>query len=163
MSTNILNIWKQIAWLSVGGLTEIGFGQDERFLLILSWQGRGVIDTTTGQKVARHPEAPCDDLPWLSEQSNVVIGIGPIEGEAVHCVGLWGGVLPISSGRFSVRPRDRRGSRRLKGHPRLPRSRAVRRMERVSGDSIERRISSHLRRTWGGHASRCLRRGGQQT
>jgi hypothetical protein len=102
MSTDILNAWNQVALLPVGGLTEIGFAQDERYLLVLSWQGRRVVDTTTGQKVARDPEAPCDGLPWLNGQSKSINGIGPIEGEAVHCVGLWGGTLPVSSGRFTV-------------------------------------------------------------
>ena len=102
MSTSILNIWKQVAFLPVGGLTEVGFAQDERYLLVLSWQGRRVVDTATGQKVARDPEAPCVGLPWLDEQKKSITGIGPIEGEAVRCVGLWGGILPASSGRFAV-------------------------------------------------------------
>jgi hypothetical protein len=102
MTANIMNMWKQVAWPPVGGLTEVGFAQDERYLLVLSWQGRRVVDTTTGQKVARDPEPPSDGLPWLNGQSKSITGIGPIEGEAVRCVGLWGGTFPVSSGRFTV-------------------------------------------------------------
>lgn len=103
MSTSILNIWKKVAWLPVGGTTEIGFSQNECFLLVVSWQGRGVIDTTTGQKVARDPEEPRGDCPWLDEKNKSVIGIGPIKGETIQCVGLWGGGLPTHSRSFAVR------------------------------------------------------------
>jgi hypothetical protein len=67
---------------------------------------QGVVDTAIGQKVARDPEPPCDGLPWLNEQKKSMTGIGPIEGESVHCVGLWGGTLPASSGRFVVSVRQ---------------------------------------------------------
>ena len=39
----ILNSWKEIARIGVGGLTEIGFSDDEAFLLVVSWSLRPAV------------------------------------------------------------------------------------------------------------------------
>jgi hypothetical protein len=40
--------WKLVATVAVGGLQSLGFDQDSENLLIVSSQGRGVIDCLTG-------------------------------------------------------------------------------------------------------------------
>ena len=82
--------WSRVAVRAVGGLTEIGFSTDEQFLLVVSWQGRGLIDTRSGEKVARSSEEPRAASPWRSEKGHVVLGIGPLDGVPIPCVGLWG-------------------------------------------------------------------------
>jgi hypothetical protein len=49
------NNWRRISYIAVGGLTEVGFGRDARFRLIVSHEGRGVVDCVTGSGVARDP------------------------------------------------------------------------------------------------------------
>lgn len=94
--------WRKVAQVFVGGLTEVGFAGDERFLLVVSFQGRGVIDCASGARVARDVEAPRKDSVWLDADRRIVQGIGPIEGKDVPCVGLWGGALPERFGDWSV-------------------------------------------------------------
>jgi hypothetical protein len=70
--------WKRVAIQAVGGLTEVGLSADEHFLLVVSWQGRGIVDTRTGEIVARDLEEPRAESSWLKEQEKIVVGIGPI-------------------------------------------------------------------------------------
>lgn len=90
--------WSRVALLRVGGLTEIGFSRHERFVLAVSWNGRGVVDTITGEVVARDPEGPTAEVSWLNERTRTVLGIGPMLDVPVVCVGLWGGELPLQRG-----------------------------------------------------------------
>lgn len=108
MTTSEERIWRTVAIRTVGGLTEVGFSADERFLLVLSWQGRGVIDTRTGEWVAREMEQPHTGSAWLNEGDGTVLGIGPIDGVPVRCVGLWGGTLSSDSNGvvLQVRPSE---------------------------------------------------------
>jgi hypothetical protein len=48
--------WKRVATVAIGGLRSLGFDQESENLLILSSQGRGVIDCLTGEKIARDDE-----------------------------------------------------------------------------------------------------------
>jgi hypothetical protein len=84
------NGWKHVASIAVGGLLSVGFSKQGSYLLVVSSQGRGVINCDTGEKVGR------DDEPYegLSENSLSCFGIGPIEGEEVTLSGLNGGGLP---------------------------------------------------------------------
>ncbi len=90
--------WTRVTSRAVGGLSEVGFSPDEQFLLIVSWQGRGLIDTRSGERVARDSEAPQATSTWLRERDGIVFGIGPVDGAPIKCVGLWGGTLPARGG-----------------------------------------------------------------
>jgi hypothetical protein len=72
----------------VGGLTSVGLSADGVHLLVVSWQGRGVLDLRSGERVAR--DAALDFEP----DGTIVVGIGPLVGEQVRVAGLWGGELP---------------------------------------------------------------------
>jgi hypothetical protein len=86
--------WRRIAAVPVGGLTAVGFSATERYLLILSHDGRGVLETSTGQRVARDRQSPQHDASWIKESPRLVEGLPPIQGEWIQTVGLWGGSLP---------------------------------------------------------------------
>ena len=44
--------WRKVTYLVVGGLTEVGFA-DGPLLLVVSHQGRGVVDLASGELLAR--------------------------------------------------------------------------------------------------------------
>lgn len=92
--------WRQIVVYPCGGLTEIGLSADERHLLVISASGRGVIETSTGKRVARDYVVPRFDSEWIRMDRRLVKGIGPIADEWVSAVGLWGGMMS------SVNPRN---------------------------------------------------------
>lgn len=87
--------WRVITSAAVGGLTEVGFGGDGELLLVLSWQGRGIFDCTTGRRVARDPRD--DRTDWYGHDNLIARGFGPLEGQQVRLSGLWGGGLPNST------------------------------------------------------------------
>ena len=82
--------WKHVASIAVGGLLAVGFSKKGSYLLVVSSQGRGVINCDTGEKVGR------DDEPYegLSDNNLICLGTGPIEGEEVTLSGLNGGGMP---------------------------------------------------------------------
>ena len=84
--------WVRLANHAVGGLTEVGFAEDTDSLLVVSSQGRGVIDCLTGQRVARDRAEPEDS--WYDERRLRAAGIGPLEGRSIRLAGLHGGGLP---------------------------------------------------------------------
>jgi hypothetical protein len=88
--------WKRMADHAVGGLTEVGFAEDSDCLLIVSSQGRGVIDCRTGERVARDRGEPDDS--WYDERRSIAKGIGPLKGKTIRLAGLHGGGL-LNSGR----------------------------------------------------------------
>ena len=49
--------------------------------------------TLARELVARDAEAPRAESAWLNEQEGAVLGIGPVHGAPIRCVGLWGGRL----------------------------------------------------------------------
>lgn len=81
--------WRHVATLPVGGLTEVGFADSSDMLLVLSDDGRGVVDCRTGQLLARHDDDAFDAGNLTAK------GIGPIGGAKVRMGGLRGGGLPI--------------------------------------------------------------------
>ena len=93
-SLELPTTWHHIATVPVGGLTEIGFVPGERYLLLVSFAGRGILDTSTGEMVARDREEPTAISTWIDQAARTVEAIGPLAGAAVPCVGLWGGQLP---------------------------------------------------------------------
>jgi hypothetical protein len=84
--------WGHVATVAIGGLTEVGFGDDSDLLLVISSRGRGVFDCTRGLRVARDPEPLADD--WYDERRLRARGIGPLERQMVRLAGLHGGGLP---------------------------------------------------------------------
>jgi hypothetical protein len=81
--------WKRVAFVAVGGLTEVGFAGS--FLLVVSHQGRGVVDLASGERVARDRH---ETGAWFDAARGTALGIGPLEGIAVEVTGLAGGQLP---------------------------------------------------------------------
>jgi hypothetical protein len=86
--------WRRIVTVPIGGLTAVGFSATERYLLVLSHDGRGLLESATGQRVARDRESPRHDCPWLEESARLIRGLPPVEGEWIEAAGLWGGSLP---------------------------------------------------------------------
>ena len=84
--------WLRLATHLIGGLTEIGFAEDTDLLLVVSSQGRGVIDCLTGERVARDRREPDDS--WYDERRLRAAGIGPLERQTIRLAGLHGGGLP---------------------------------------------------------------------
>jgi hypothetical protein len=84
--------WRQ--WsagdLYINGLVAVGFGPGTDLVLCYSHSGLGVVDAATGQVVARDhedPDLPDDSYPvWVP-------GIGPLAGQRIPIMGLWGGGL----------------------------------------------------------------------
>jgi hypothetical protein len=87
--------WGHVGSIAVGGLLSVGFSEKGPYLLVVSSQGRGVVNCESGEKVAR------DDEPYvgLSENNLACLGIGPIEGETIKLCGPNGGCLPSSTSR----------------------------------------------------------------
>ncbi len=82
--------WEKPVTHAIGGLTELGFDESGRYLLVVSHQGRGVIDLQTLKKVARDYD---EQAAYGQHGNKTVEGIGPIAGQNIKCVGLWGGKL----------------------------------------------------------------------
>lgn len=85
--------WRHVGTIYAGGLTELGFAKGERYLLLLSHTGRGLIDTETGERVARDYQEPSSTRNWVNESTHTIEAIGPLGGVAIPCVGIWGGSL----------------------------------------------------------------------
>lgn len=83
--------WELKTVISVGGLCSVGFDRNTENLLILSHQGRGVIDCSTGEKTARDYED------YYENQYLEAEGIGCLKGKIIKMAGLLGGGLPIST------------------------------------------------------------------
>ncbi len=81
--------WKRVATLAVGGLRSVGFDRESENLLVVSSQGRGVIDCLTGEKVARDYEEFYGNETRLEAQ-----GIGILSDRTIRMSGLFGGGLP---------------------------------------------------------------------
>ena len=47
------NPWRTVGTVAVGGLRSVGFDRQSDLLLVVSIQGRGIIDCLSGAKVAR--------------------------------------------------------------------------------------------------------------
>lgn len=93
--------WRQIQTFAVGGLLEVGFAPDSDLLLVVSSQGRGLIDCLSGERIARDYEPP-DDA-WYDEGHLRARGIGPLQSEWIRLAGLHGGgLLTIQRDGWSV-------------------------------------------------------------
>ncbi|QDT94311.1 hypothetical protein [Gimesia algae] len=83
--------WERVVSMAVGGLTDLGFSKNSPHLLVISSQGRGVIDCQTGEKVARDYDETGD---WFKPQQLLCQGIGPLASEWIQTCGINGGGLP---------------------------------------------------------------------
>ncbi len=79
---------------SVGGLTEVGFSeQNPNLLLVISSNGRGLFDCSKLEKVERDPDDEFD-----VDYSNMsCFGIGELKNEKIRIAGLHGGGLPTGN------------------------------------------------------------------
>lgn len=80
--------WKRLATFSTGGLRSVGYDRESDNLLVVSSQGRGVIDCLKGQKIARDDEEYYENETYLEAQ-----GIGILSDRIIRMAGLFGGGL----------------------------------------------------------------------
>ncbi len=80
--------WKHIASVAIGGLHAVGFDRNSELLLVISSQGRGVIDCRTGEKIAR------DYDEYYENRHLEIEGIGPLQKQNIRVSGLCGGGMP---------------------------------------------------------------------
>ena len=85
--------WKETWSDSIGGLLEIGFAADSELLLVVSHEGRGVFDCSTGKRVARDYEIDMEQ--WTDTIRLTAQGIGPLKRQTLSMAGIWGGGLPV--------------------------------------------------------------------
>lgn len=86
--------WKASGGFAVGGLTEVGFGEDSDLLLVVSSQGRGVFDALNGERIERNGQPDWDGL---DQEEMLSPGIGPLLGVDVPIAGLHGGAMRRST------------------------------------------------------------------
>lgn len=89
--------WRELPNPLIGGLLEVGFSASGKYLLTVSWSGRGVFDCSSGEKLARDPDSPDDTKTWHDFNRLEAEGIGPISGERVRLCGIWGGGLNLQT------------------------------------------------------------------
>jgi hypothetical protein len=92
LSLNIEEVpdpWKLVETFVVGGLRSVGFDRESEDLLVVSLQGRSVIDCLTGEKVARDYEEYYENEKRLEAQ-----GIGILSERIIRMSGMFGGGLP---------------------------------------------------------------------
>jgi hypothetical protein len=82
--------WRKVTYLAVGGLTEVGFAAGS-LLLVVSHQGRGVVDLASGNVLARDRQ---ETGAWFDAARRAALGIGPLDGTWIGVCGLAGGQLP---------------------------------------------------------------------
>lgn len=80
--------WQQASVIAVGGLRAVGFDRHTDQLLVVSTQGRSIVDCLSGQKIARDNEEYFEGEEHLEAE-----GIGPFAGKLFHMAGLHGGGL----------------------------------------------------------------------
>jgi len=86
MTGGVESPWRKVADLAVGGLTEIGFGHFSTLLLVVSHQGRGLVDRDRQETGA-----------WFDVLRTASQGIGPLAGQWIDLAGLAGGHLATST------------------------------------------------------------------
>lgn len=87
------NPWRLKTAISVGGLESVGFDRHSDNLLIVSSQGRGVVNCLTGEKTARDYNDDWDFEKYYRYLE--VQGIGDLARKNISMAGLYGGGLPI--------------------------------------------------------------------
>lgn len=82
-------MWVHKNTFAVGGLENIGYAPDQDFLLVLSSQGQGIFNCTTGEKVARS----YDDSDWfnqLGKADNSILGFDILASIKISTCGAYG-------------------------------------------------------------------------
>jgi hypothetical protein len=82
--------WGLIAEYAGGGLRQIGFVPDSDLLLVVSSNGAGLFDCSTGVRLERDYEY---ELSFSEEVQLTATGIGPVAGQQLRMAGLHGGGL----------------------------------------------------------------------
>lgn len=82
--------WRLAAEIAVGGLHSIGFVPGTSIVLIVSQQGRGLHDATTGNRLARDRD---DSWIWYDPSGPAAFGIGDYADARIQVAGLDGGQL----------------------------------------------------------------------
>jgi hypothetical protein len=86
------NGWRKTVF-AIGGLSEIGFSkQIPNLLLVVSSQGRGVIDCQKSELIERDDDTNWD---WIDSYEMTAQGIGVLSNEKILVSGLHGGGLPL--------------------------------------------------------------------
>lgn len=85
--------WRLVASVAIGGFEALGFSIDSNHLLVVSGSGRGVLDTESGEQLARDSASAAGD--WYNLEALTVEGIGPVAGESISVAGIHGGGLPL--------------------------------------------------------------------
>ncbi len=82
--------WRAAGVFAVPALEAVGFDRSSELLLIISGEGRGVIDCSTGEKIARK-HGPLEPDTFAGPLQ--AMGIGPLEGQQIATAGKKGGGL----------------------------------------------------------------------
>lgn len=82
--------WRRVHEIHIGGLTDVGFARDSDLLLVVSHDGRGVLDCISGSKLARDRDT--QGARWDGANLEAE-GIGPLAGVRVRVAGIHGGGL----------------------------------------------------------------------
>lgn len=86
--------WRRLLVWAVGGLFQVGFAENSDLLLVLSSQGRGIFDCTTGQRLARDDE---DAYDFFDPIKLTATGFDELAGQTMRMAGLYGGGLPLTT------------------------------------------------------------------
>jgi hypothetical protein len=95
--------WARKVVIGVGGLTEVGLIPDSELLLVVSHQGRGVVDARTGAVIGRDRSEKSST--WFDARGPSALAIAPAEGW-IQVAGLAGGELPSTDGACSLSVSD---------------------------------------------------------
>lgn len=82
--------WRETTFAAVGGLTSVGFVRATEDLFVVSHDGSGLFDCTSGECIARSREEAQSVADELALEA---VGIGPYAGERIPVAGLFGGWL----------------------------------------------------------------------
>jgi hypothetical protein len=97
--TQTINIEEPPGWrktvFAIGGLSEIGFSKKHpNLLLVISSQGRGIIDCQRSELIERDYDTNWD---WIDLYELTAQGLGILSNEKIMVSGLHGGGLPLTN------------------------------------------------------------------
>lgn len=84
----VLAPWKHVTTLSIGGITQVGFAEKSNILLVITHDGAGLFDCTTGERLAReyNYQQSFEESIYLTAK-----GIGIVQEQTIRVAGLFGG------------------------------------------------------------------------
>ncbi len=83
--------WRYLTFVHLGGVYEVGYGASSDLLLIVTANGRGVVDCITGERLVRDHTNISED--WYDPIGLVADGIGPLVDQRIRLAGIHGGGL----------------------------------------------------------------------